>query len=188
MAKFNLEDYELVADALIRLYNQYPNARVITDNKTPEGEINRFIFLAEIYLDPTDPTPFATGWAEEIVGQGMVNATSALENCETSAIGRAISNSVLCLTKPTKQRPSREEMEKVERYKSEPRKEVKPKKVYTEAETLVAKALIANAKIALETEELKTIWTSNTQYLDIPVEGETLKGIINNRVKELQNQ
>ena len=34
----------------------------------------------------------ATGVAEEYRGQGMVNKTSALENCETSAIGRALAN------------------------------------------------------------------------------------------------
>ena len=33
-----------------------------------------------------------SGMAEEIRGQGHVNQTSALENCETSAIGRALSS------------------------------------------------------------------------------------------------
>lgn len=33
-----------------------------------------------------------SGMAEEIRGQGHVNTTSALENCETSAIGRALSS------------------------------------------------------------------------------------------------
>ena len=32
------------------------------------------------------------GMAEEIRGQGMVNTTSALENAETSAIGRALAS------------------------------------------------------------------------------------------------
>jgi hypothetical protein len=32
----------------------------------------------------------STGYAEEIRGQGQVNSTSALENAETSAIGRAL--------------------------------------------------------------------------------------------------
>jgi hypothetical protein len=32
------------------------------------------------------------GMAEEIRGQGHVNTTSALENCETSAVGRALSS------------------------------------------------------------------------------------------------
>ena len=31
-----------------------------------------------------------SGYAEEFRGQGMVNKTSALENCETSAVGRAL--------------------------------------------------------------------------------------------------
>ena len=30
-----------------------------------------------------------TGHAQEIVGEGYINKTSALENCETSAVGRA---------------------------------------------------------------------------------------------------
>lgn len=34
----------------------------------------------------------ANGYAEEFRGQGPVNKTSAIENCETSAIGRALAN------------------------------------------------------------------------------------------------
>jgi len=34
----------------------------------------------------------ADGHAEEFRGEGMINKTSALENCETSAIGRALAN------------------------------------------------------------------------------------------------
>tara|TARA_R100001440_G_scaffold3053_1_gene7984 strand:- start:285 stop:971 length:687 start_codon:yes stop_codon:yes gene_type:complete len=39
-----------------------------------------------------DGVQIGSGMAEEIRGQGHVNATSALENCETSAIGRALSS------------------------------------------------------------------------------------------------
>jgi hypothetical protein len=35
---------------------------------------------------------FSTGYAEEKVTDRGVNSTSALENCETSAIGRALAN------------------------------------------------------------------------------------------------
>lgn len=115
MAKFNLDDYETVADALIRLHTAYPDARVIADDITPEGVTDRFKVKAYIYKDGVDARPLATGLAEELIGSTNVNKFSALENCETSAIGRAISNSVLCLTKPNKNRPSREEMEKVVR-------------------------------------------------------------------------
>ena len=34
--------------------------------------------------------PIATGWAEEVRGSSNINKTSALENCETSAVGRAL--------------------------------------------------------------------------------------------------
>lgn len=33
-----------------------------------------------------------TGWASEIVGSSMINKDSALENCESSAVGRALGN------------------------------------------------------------------------------------------------
>ena len=56
------------------------------------------------YLEPD-----ATGHAQEHVTEKGVNSTSALENCETSAIGRALAN----LGYAAKgKRPSREEMAK----------------------------------------------------------------------------
>ena len=39
-----------------------------------------------------DGAVIGSGMAEEIRGQGNVNKTSALENCETSAIGRALAS------------------------------------------------------------------------------------------------
>jgi len=47
-----------------------------------------------------------------VLGSSPVNKTSFVENCETSAIGRMISNSPIGTAGP---RPSREEMQKVER-------------------------------------------------------------------------
>lgn len=34
----------------------------------------------------------ATGWAGEVIGDGFINKTSAIENCESSAVGRALGN------------------------------------------------------------------------------------------------
>jgi hypothetical protein len=55
----------------------------------------------------------ATGYAEEVRGAGNVNRTSHVENCETSAVGRALANAGMAGTDVNK-RPSREEMMKVQ--------------------------------------------------------------------------
>ena len=52
------------------------------------NENDRVIIQATI-CDKDDHV-VATGFAEEVRGQGKINKTSALENCETSAIGRAL--------------------------------------------------------------------------------------------------
>ena len=106
---FNLEDYEPVASRLDRFLKAHPNARVITDLVHYLSDIA--VFKAELWLDGEI---IATGWAEEIRGQGNVNKTSHLENCETGAVGRALANAGLSGSDYTK-RPSREEMGKVQR-------------------------------------------------------------------------
>ncbi len=181
--KYSLEDYETVEQRLIRLYTKYPSARVLTH--LVHQDERRFIVRAEIYLDPKDQIPFATGYAEEIVGAGFVNKTSALENCETSAIGRSVSNSVLCLEAPVGKRPSQEEMQKVERYKAEPRKAPTKKATFTADEIKLAEAAIQTVAAMTDKEKLRDLWTSSAAILDAPVNGTTLKDVINNRVAEL---
>ena len=106
---FNLDDYEPVASRLDRFLKAHPDARVITDLVHYLSDIA--VFKAELWLDGEI---IATGWAEEIRGQGNVNKTSHLENCETGAVGRALANAGLSGSDFTK-RPSREEMGKVMR-------------------------------------------------------------------------
>jgi hypothetical protein len=185
MATEYLEDYELVESRLRRLYTAYPKARVLTD--LVHNDDRRFVVKAEVYLTPEDLTPSATGYAEEIVGAGFVNKTSALENCETSAIGRAISNSVLCLGAPEGKRPSRQEMEKVERYKAEPRKPAPKTKAPEATPEQIAKAAlkIGEAKGLNDLDKLREIWTANGDLLDVKVDNTTLKDVINRRVKEI---
>jgi hypothetical protein len=60
-----------------------------------------------------------TGYAEEVRGAGNVNRTSHVENCETSAIGRALANCGMAGSDMSK-RPSREEMSKVQRTSNGP--------------------------------------------------------------------
>jgi hypothetical protein len=73
-------------------------------------EATRYIVKAYLYKDANDSVAWATGYAEETVTSRGVNQTSALENCETSAIGRALANAGYA---PKGKRPSREEMNKV---------------------------------------------------------------------------
>ena len=106
---FNLDDYEPVASRLDRFLKAHPDARVITDLVHYLADVA--VFKCELWLEGEI---IATGWAEEIRGQGNVNKTSHLENCETGAVGRALANAGLSGSDFTK-RPSREEMGKVQR-------------------------------------------------------------------------
>ena len=107
---FNLDDYEPVASRLARWLEQTDGQpRVITH--LVHYQENRCVFRAELYVGDV---LIATGWAEETRGDGNVNRTSHLENCESSAVGRALANAGLAGSDPAK-RPSREEMAKVAR-------------------------------------------------------------------------
>ena len=105
---FNLEDYETVEERLIKFWKDHPDGQIHT--KVLEHTATRFIVEASIYRTEADVRPWTTGLAEETVQGRGVNATSALENCETSAIGRALANAGYA-TKG--KRASREEMGKV---------------------------------------------------------------------------
>ena len=126
MANFNLADYETVDSRIHKFYEQHKTGRIVTELVTTRindaGQIVQYVCKAEIYRDLKDPVPSATGYAEEVLGSNPINRTSALENCETSAIGRALAN----LGFSTKgARPSQEEMGKAERTKA-------PKKTLTQ--------------------------------------------------------
>lgn len=90
MAHFNLDDYETVEERLVKYWKDHPNGRIIT-HLLDSGN-SRFIVKADIYRGDDLQTIWTTGLAEETVQGRGVNATSALENCETSAIGRALAN------------------------------------------------------------------------------------------------
>jgi hypothetical protein len=105
---FNLEDYETVEERLIKFWKDHEDGQIHT--RLLENSASRFIVEASIYRTEADARPWTTGLAEETVQGRGVNATSALENCETSAIGRALANAGYA-TKG--KRASREEMTKV---------------------------------------------------------------------------
>lgn len=108
-----LDNYETVAERLARWLDMEHNGqpRVLTDMVSQPGA-DIAVFRAELWVDQV---LVATGWAEEVRGQGNVNRTSHVENCETSAIGRALANAGVAGSDPAR-RASREEMSKVQRY------------------------------------------------------------------------
>ena len=105
---FNLEDYETVEERLVKFWKDYPEGRIET--KLIVNTPSQYIVWSAIYRDSADVQPWATGLAEETVQGRGVNATSALENCETSSLGRSLANAGYA-TKG--KRASREEMVKV---------------------------------------------------------------------------
>lgn len=157
MAQFNLNDYETVEERLRRLYADHPDARILTINETTREDRSALTWVvrAELWLVDADGLPYlkATGHAFEIDGvNGMANKTSALENCETSAIGRALANGGYSGNK----RASREEMTKVATGTT-------PKRDW-----------LADASAATTKTELRSVFTSARMA---NVDGEILKQI-----------
>ena len=112
---FNLEDYETVEERLVKFWKEHPDGRIET--ALVESTLQRFIIKAAIYRTEVDAQAWTTGYAEETVSTRGVNSTSALENCETSAIGRALANAGYA---SKGKRPSREEMSKVKASEPKP--------------------------------------------------------------------
>jgi type IV secretory pathway protease TraF len=107
---FDLEAYEPVALRLDRWLKLHPNGIVKTQLLSQPGA-DICVFCAELWVDGQC---VSTGHAEEVRNSNMINKTSSMEVCETSAIGRALANAGMAGSDMTK-RPSREEMGKSQR-------------------------------------------------------------------------
>ena len=105
---FNINDYETVEVRLGKFISEYPDFRVFTE--LLESSPTRFIVRASIYRTELDANPWATGLAYEVVTDRGINSTSALEVCETSALGRSLANAGYAAKG---KRPSQSEMAKV---------------------------------------------------------------------------
>jgi len=82
--------YVQVRDRIQFFNENYPNGTITTDLLS-EPQDKNIVVKARIAPDVAEePHRHFTGHAQELVGDGFINKTSALENAETSAVGRAL--------------------------------------------------------------------------------------------------
>lgn len=86
----SLDLYVPVAERIARLFEKYPNARIITSVIEHDRESGFILMQASVYRNPDDAEPAATGHAFEYKDAGYVQRTSHIEVAETSAVGRAL--------------------------------------------------------------------------------------------------
>lgn len=107
--------YAEVSERVLAFRKLNPNGRIITEiiDKTE----NDVTIKATVYAE--NEKELATGYASE-VKKGLVNSISMLENCETSAIGRALG---FCGFGIDNGIASGQDMQKVEEFKKKNKKE-----------------------------------------------------------------
>jgi hypothetical protein len=86
------ENYIPVAARVVKFYEDHPAGRILTAIVEHDHTSGFILMRAEVYRNSDDQLPSATGHAFEIQGEGFVNKTSHIENCETGAVGRALAN------------------------------------------------------------------------------------------------
>lgn len=79
--------YVLVSDRVIYFNEKYPNGSIQT---TRETVWDMEIIKAFVVPDISEPTRMFTWHSQAKRWDGFINKTSALENAETSAVGRAL--------------------------------------------------------------------------------------------------
>lgn len=83
------KNYAMVPERVTAFRKLFPDGFIKTEIIAHDGQT--VIMQATVgYYENACPVILATGLAYEVKGFGMVNKTSYIENCETSAVGRAL--------------------------------------------------------------------------------------------------
>ena len=88
--RFNPDEYITVHERIEKFYARFPQGRIITAIIEHDPETGFILMRAEVYREPDDALPAATGHAYELRSAGHVQQGSYVEVCETSAVGRAL--------------------------------------------------------------------------------------------------
>lgn len=113
MPKFDIDNYVDVQERINRFWEEHPDGAIRTNLMSPPDDFTQCRYKAEVFKDRDRTSPDAIGWAFELAGGNGANFSSHEENCETSAIGRALAN--MGYAKDRNDRPSAQEMGKVNR-------------------------------------------------------------------------
>lgn len=154
MANFNLSDYIEVNVRIEKFWKDHPKGRIETEIKAIDDI--RVLIQAKVYRDSKDEHPSATGHAEEIRDASYINKTSAVENGETSAVGRALAILGYEIKKSV---ASKEEVQNA----VEQQKNIKPQ-AKTSATVQTAEKQITEKQIKRLLALAKTVWL---EYEDV---------------------
>jgi hypothetical protein len=84
------KNYAMVPERVTAFRKLYPEGFITTQIISNDGTTVLMQATVGYYREDGEPFTLATGFAQEVRGRGMVNGTSHIENCETSAVGRAL--------------------------------------------------------------------------------------------------
>ena len=109
---FNLEDYETVAQRVIRFQKLHLGGRIVTEIVKLDPERAEVLAKASVYREHEDTEPAGVDYAFGIASTYPASMRKFyVEDTLTSAVGRALS-----LVLETNQKPTREDMQKVKQH------------------------------------------------------------------------
>lgn len=83
------KDYVMVKDRISYFNEMYPSGSIRT-RILSSLDSDTYVIEAKVIPDPSNLERYFSGHSQATIGDGMVNKTAALENAETSAVGRAL--------------------------------------------------------------------------------------------------
>jgi hypothetical protein len=181
------KDYTEVRDRIPQFLASYPEGSILTEVFWHSADFDKVCIMATVKTKEVGGQMF-TGLAYEERDNNVnqVNGTSWVENCETSAIGRALANMNIGVTQ---NRPSAEEMRKVERMKEQPKTTPEGKKDIFDDSELKKKAIQAINKCKT-VEELAKVETRVFDYLStgdiLQTTADELNSLIKEKIKGLK--